>query len=77
VVSVTPRGGILIHDDRGFDTWLAYNDVRRVEHIRRAGCPAPGRSTMSAGCGISSKRVAVERGRRAALRVFGRTWERQ
>jgi hypothetical protein len=54
VVRVAPRGGILIHDDRGFDTWLAYNHVRRVEHIRRAGRPGPSRSTMSARCGISS-----------------------
>jgi hypothetical protein len=35
VVKVTPAGGILIADDRGFEHWIGYHCVRRFERVRR------------------------------------------
>jgi hypothetical protein len=35
VIEVTPRGGILIRDDRGCEVWLAYNHVRVARHVTR------------------------------------------
>jgi hypothetical protein len=71
VIRVTSRGGILINDDRGFETWLAYNHVRVVDHIRRRPTCGQPRHDQRAVRDIL-QRVVVERGRAAAARVLTR-----
>jgi hypothetical protein len=68
VVRVAPRGGILIHDDRASTrASLTPCPPRRAHQARRPSRAKPQRNER--GVRDILKRVAVERGRRAALRV--------